>query len=75
MLQLHASKNLTPYDQHLAWKLKKAGVIYSSRSSKGIIKLRHTGNEHPISIYHEDRIAALYLDFIFKQRHNFKDRK
>ena len=72
------SENLTLYNQHLAWRcreLKRAGVIYSSWSSKGIIKLRRTANERPISIDHEDRIAALYSDFVFKKRQNFKDRE
>ena len=72
------SENLTPYNQHLALKcreLKGAGVIHSSWSSKGIIKLRSTENEYPIQIDHEDRIAALYPDFGFSQRRNFKDRE
>ena len=71
------SENLTPCNQHLALKfreLKRAGLIHSSCSSKDIIKLRCTANEHPISIDHEDKIAALYLDFVFNQRQNFKDR-
>ena len=37
------------------------------------MRLRCTANECPISIDHEDRIAALYLDFVFNQRQNFKD--
>ena len=71
-------ENLTPYNQHLAWKcreLKRAGIIHSSWSSKGIVKLRRTANECPIPIDHEDRIAALYPDFVFNQRQNFKDRE
>ena len=71
------SENLTPYNQHLAKKyreLKRAGVIYSSWSSKVIIK-GHTANERPTSTDHEDRIAALYPDFVFNQRHNFKGRE
>ena len=72
------SENLNLYNQHLAWKcreLKRAGVIHSSWSSKGIVKLRRTANECPIPIDHEDRIAALYPDFVFNQRQNFKDRE
>ena len=42
---------------------------------QGIVKLRHTANEHPLSIDHEDRIATLYPDFVFKKRQNFKDRE
>ena len=46
-VKLYVSENLTPYNQHLAWQcreLKRAGVIHSSWSSKGIIKLRHAAN-------------------------------
>ena len=70
-VKLYVSENLTPYNQHLASKcreLKRAGVIHSSWSSKGIINLRRTANEHPIRIDHEDTIAALYPDFVFNQR-------
>ena len=72
------NKNVTPYNQHLAWKcreLKRAGVIHSSSSSKDIIKLRRTVNERPISINHENRNAALYPDFVFNQKQNFMDRE
>ena len=57
-VKLYVSENLTPYNQYLACKcreLKRAGVIHSSWSSKGIIKLRHTANQCPISIGHEDK--------------------
>ena len=67
-VKLDVSKNITPYNQHLTWKcreLKRAGVIHSSWSSKGIIKLRRTAHERPISIDHEDKIAALYHYFVF----------
>ena len=67
-VKLYVRENLTPYNQHLASKcreLKRAGVIHSSWSSKGIINLRRTANEHPIRIDHEDTIAALYPDFVF----------
>ena len=77
-VKLYVSENLIPYNQHLAWKcreLKRAGVIHSSWSSKGIIKLRRAANERPIPIDHEDRIAALYPDFVFNQRQNFTDRE
>ena len=77
-VKLYMSENVTPYNQHLAWKcreLKRARMIHSSWSSKGIMKLRCTANERPISIDHEDRIAALYPDFVFNQRQNFKDRE
>ena len=45
--KLYVREHLTPYNQHLAWKcreLKGAGVIHSSWSSKGIIKLSRTAN-------------------------------
>ena len=77
-VNLYESENLTTYNQHLAGKcreLKRAGIIHSSWSSKGIAKLRRTANESPILIDHEDRIAALYPDFVFNQRQNFKDRE
>ena len=78
-VKLYVSENLTLYNSvQVAWKcreLKRAGVIHSSWSSKGIIKLRCTTNERPIPIDHEDRIAALYPDFVFNQRQNFKDRE
>ena len=77
-VKFYVSENLTPYNQHLAWKcreLKRAGVIHSSWSSKGTVKLRRTTNERPIPIDHEDRIAALYPDFVFNQRQNFKVRE
>ena len=72
-VKLYVSENLTPYNQHLAWKcreLKTAAVIHSLWRSKGIIKLKGNANERPISI--EDRIAALYPNFIFNQRQNLK---
>ena len=72
------SENVTPNNQHLAWKcreLKRAGVIHSSWSSKDIVKLRRTANERPIPIDHEDRIAALYPHSVFSQRQNSKDRE
>ena len=77
-VKLHVSENLTLCDQHLASKcreLKRARVIHSSCSSKDIINLRRTANEHPMRIDHEDTIAALYPDFVFNQRQNFKDRE
>ena len=52
--KLYVSENLTPYNQHLAEKyrkLKRAVVIHSSWSFKGIIK-GCTANEHPISTDH-----------------------
>ena len=45
--------NLTPYNQVLAWmcrELKRRKKIYNCWTSKGIIKLKRTINEQPISI-------------------------
>ena len=57
------SKNLTPYNQHLAWmyrELKQARRIHSCWSSKGVVKIQRTMNERAISISHESDIKALY---------------
>ena len=59
---LYFSKNLTRCNQRLAWKcreLKRASEIQSNWSSKGIVKLRHTMNERPISIMHHSDITSL----------------
>ena len=56
------SENLTHYNQCLAWKcreLKRASKIHSSWSSKGIVKLRYTMNECPISIMHDSDNRSL----------------
>ena len=45
---LFFSENLTPYNQYLAWKsrdLKRANLIHSTWSSKGLIKIRRSMNE------------------------------
>ena len=65
------NKNLTPYNQKLAWRcreLKHAGKIHSTWSTKGIIKLRCTMNEHAISIEDETELSDLYPDFVFRER-------
>ena len=69
--RIFVSKNLTPYNQHLAWKcreLKRAGKIHSCWSAKGVVKIRKTMNEHLIAINHETDIASLSPDFVFKVR-------
>ena len=69
--RIFVSKNLTPYNQHLAWKcreLKQAGKIHSCWSAKGVVKIRRTTNERPIAINHDTDIASLYPDFVFKVR-------
>ena len=70
---LYFSENLTPYNQCLIWKcrkLKRASKIHSSWSSKGIVKLRCTTNERPISIMHVSDIRDLYPDFVFREGQN-----
>ena len=67
-------KNWFPSNQHLAWKcreLKRASKIHSSWSSKGIVKLRCTMNECPISIMHDSDITDLYPDFVFRAGQNY----
>ena len=69
--RIFVSGNLTPYNQHLAWKcreLKQAGKIHSCWSAKGVAKIRRTTNERPIAINHDTDIASLYPDFVFKVR-------
>ena len=70
---LYFSENLTPYNQRLAWKcreVKRASKIHSSWSNKGIVKLRRTINELPVSIIHDSDIADFYLDFVFREGQN-----
>ena len=46
---LFINENLTPFNKKLGWKckkLKRAGKIHSTRSTKRVIKLRHSMNEH-----------------------------
>ena len=51
--RIFVSKNVTPYEQHLAWKcreLKQAGKILSCWSAKEVVKFRRTMNKRPIAI-------------------------
>ena len=69
---LYFSENLTPYNQYLAWKcreLKKAKLIHSTCSSRGLIKIRTSMNEKPIPTEHENDIFNLYPNFVFKENH------
>ena len=66
---LYFSENLTPYNQHFAWKcreLTRANLIHITWSSKGLIKIRSSMNEKPIPIEHENDIFNLHLNFLFK---------
>ena len=70
-VKLYLSENLTPCNQYLGWKcreLKRASLIHSSWSSRGVIKLRRTMNERPINITNEATLSELYLDFVFRAK-------
>ena len=67
--RIFVSENLTPYNQHLAWKcreLKQAGKIHSCWSAKGVVKIRRTMNEHPIAINHDTYLLLYNLILISK---------
>ena len=65
---LFVSENLSPFNQRLlAWKcreLRRTSKTQSSFSSKGIVKICCTMNEH-ISTEHDRDLASFYLDFVF----------
>ena len=70
-MKLFVSENLSPFNQRLAWQcreLRRASKIHSAFSSKGIVKIRCTMNEQPISIEHDRDLTSLYPDFIFKEK-------
>ena len=65
--RIFVSENLTPYNQHLAWKcweLKRAGKIHSCWSAKGVVKIKGTINERPIAITNGTDIASLCPGFV-----------
>ena len=50
---LYISENLTPLNQRLAWQcreLKRARLIHSCWSLKGVVKIRRNMNERALSI-------------------------
>ena len=70
-VKLYLSENLTPYNKYLGWKcreLKRASLIHSSWSSRGVIKLRRTINERPINITNEATFSGLYPNFVFRAK-------
>ena len=70
-VKLYLSENLTPCNHYLGWKcreLKRASLIHSSWSSRGVIKLRQTMNERPIKITDEATLLELYPDLALGQR-------
>ena len=69
--RIFVSENLTPYNQHLAWKCresKREGKIHCCWSAKSVVKIRRTMNEGPFAINHDNEIASLYPDFVLKVR-------
>ena len=72
---LYISENLTPFNQCLAGQcreLKRARLIHSCWSLKSVVKIRHTMNEHALSINSEKDLPVLYPDFVFKGRNGSK---
>ena len=58
---LYISENLTPFNQRLAWQcreLKRARLIHSCWSSKGVVKIRCTMNERALSIDSEKDLTG-----------------
>ena len=59
-VRIFVSENLTPYNQHLAWKyreLKRAGKIRSCWSAKDVLKIKGRLNERPIVIIRNTDMA------------------
>ena len=68
---LYFGENLTPLNQLLARKcreLKRASMIHSTWSARGVIRIRRTANEKALSIKNDDDLKSLYPDFIFRGR-------
>ena len=68
--RIFVSENLTPYNQHLAWKcreLKRASKIHSCWSAKGVVKTRRTMNERPTAINHDTDNGILYTLILFSK--------
>ena len=65
------SENLTPLNQSLVWKcreLKRASMIHSTWSTRGVIRIRRTANEKALSIKNDNDLKSLYPDFVFRDR-------
>ena len=70
-VRIFISKDLTPYNQHIAWKCrerKRAGKINNCCSTNGVVKLGRTINERPIAITHNTDIVSLCIDFFSKRK-------
>ena len=68
-IALYISENLAPFNQRLAWQcreLKRARLIHSCWSSRGVVKISRTMKERALSIDSEKDLTVLYRDFDFK---------
>ena len=66
-VKLFVNENLSPFNHRLAWKcreLRRTSKIHSALNSEGIVKIRRTMNERPISIEH-DRLDITLSRFCF----------
>ena len=74
-LALYISENLSPFNQRLGWQcreLKRARLIHSCWSSKGVVKIRRLMNKRVLSVESEKDLTVLYPDFVFKGRDGSK---
>ena len=70
-VKTYFSENLTPTNQLLAWKcreLKRASMIHSTWSARGVIRIRRTANERALSTKDDNDLKSLYPDFVFRDR-------
>ena len=61
---VYISENLIPFNQRLAWQcreVKRARLIHSCWSSKGVVKIRRTMNERALSVDSEKDLTVLTL--------------
>lgn len=64
-----SAKKLTSFIQSVAWKcrkLKRASLIHSTGSVRGVIRIRRTTNERFLPVKSENELIALYPDFVFR---------
>ena len=70
-VKTYFSENSTPTNQLLAWKcreLKRAPMIHSTWSARGVIRTRRTANKSALSIKNDNDLKSLYPDFVFRDR-------
>ena len=68
---LYFSKNLTSLNKLIPCKcreLKRASMIHSTWSARGVIRIRRTANETALSIKNDNDLKSLYPDFVFRDR-------